>query len=322
MRRNPHQPAGPAHVPLRRRRQHLRRDRALQGTGPETGDTLIEVLVTITVLGLAIVSGVEAFASVIESSARHREFATIDTVLKNFAESATYQIQMQSNPYFVPCATVSGIATESSKISYGVKPLDYQPPTGYTVQVSSPTQYLYNNSNFQASQCDSAQYWPQLITVTATGPKGSSASLSFVVADPAKLETYVQPTTTTSTTTSTTSTTTTVPKKIHVSDMVGGEEGPKQNWDALVTIYVQDANKSAVSGVTVTGSWSPNVSTADLFCTTDSVGKCQVKDGYFEMLDSSVKSATFTVSGLSMAGYTYDPGSNTTIPTLLIVNQP
>jgi len=171
----------------------------------EGGDTLIELLVTITILGLAIVSLMGAYLNVLGSSVRNREYAAIDTVLKNFAEAATYQIQLSSssNPIFSPCATLSGTANStSSKVGYYdannnlISYINYQPPKGYTIQVSAPAQYLYNNSSFQTTGCSVSQYWPQLFTLTASGPKGSTSTLSFVVSDPAK-ETYQQPTTTT-----------------------------------------------------------------------------------------------------------------------------
>lgn len=163
----------------------------------EAGDTLIEVLLAIIVLGLAGVALLSAFASVIGGSVSYRHLATAEIVAKNFAESATYQIQLAPTPLFTPCATMSGTATTTTKITYGGTQLDYQPPpylSSYTVTVT-PVQYLTFNSSF-GSGCDPKQYQPQLISAKVTGPNGSQATLSFVVDDP-KYENYVQPTTTT-----------------------------------------------------------------------------------------------------------------------------
>ena len=165
-----------------------------RGNPNEAGDTLIEVLLAIIVLGLAGVALLSAFASVIGGSVSYRHLATAEIVAKNFAESATYQIQLAPTPLFAPCTTMSGTATTSSKITYGGTQLDYQPPQGYSVTVTQ-IQYLTNNSSF-GSGCVSTQYQPQLISARTAGPNGSQATLSFVVDDP-MYENFVQPTTTT-----------------------------------------------------------------------------------------------------------------------------
>jgi hypothetical protein len=309
-------------------------------SGSESGDTLIEVLVAIMVLGLTGVALVGAFGAIIGGSAEHRGLATIDTVLKNFAESATYQIQLKPSPLFMPCATLSGQATSSTHISYAdsagnnATAIAYQPPVGYTVQIKS-VQYLVNNTSFSASGCSLSYEWPQLITATATGPKGTSKDLSFVVAYPL-VETYTQPPPTTTTvppTTTTTvppTTTTTVPsttttsisKKMHVSSMSGSTDGDKHGWDALVNVRVVDANGTSVAGVVVNGIWGSSVSTSTTSCTTDAAGSCQVEDGYSQLLGSSQKSESFTVTGLTLSGYTYDSAANFASPPSATVGQP
>jgi len=295
-------------------------------THREEGDTLVELLVTLTVLALAVVSLVNAFGAIIASSARHRELATLDNVLKNFAESATYQIQLQPNPLFVPCATLTATATTPQQVLYGSQVLSYSPPSGFTI--SATTKYLYQNSMFQTlsspGQCDQSQYWPQLITATATGPNGASAHLSFVVTDPSVTETYVQPvtTTTTSPTTTTSTTTTTAPRRLHVSRMTGARPGTKQSWDAQVTVYVEDSSGVGVAGVLVSGSWADPISTTTNTCTTNASGYCSVVDGTPGRLSANDKSETFTVSNLSMTGYTYDPTVNSPSSASFTVAQP
>ncbi|MFI5036226.1 MAG: hypothetical protein ACHQFZ_08495 [Acidimicrobiales bacterium] len=305
---------------------------------------------SIAVLGLAGVALLNGFATVIGASAEHRGLATVDLVLKDFAEAATYQIQLQSGPVFASCATLTGTASSGppiTHISYGATAITYVPPAGYTIQMSQPAQYLYNNTTFQAANCDASQSWPEMFTLTATGPKGSSASLSFVVADP-QVENYQQPsstttttttttttvppttttsstttsTTTTSTTTTSTTTTTTIPKKVHVSAMTGATDGDKHHWDALVTITVRDAGGAVVSGVMVTGSWGSSVVNFSTTCTTNASGQCQVQDGVSQKLDKNVASETFTVTGLALAGYTYDSTANSPNPAVLTVNKP
>lgn len=318
------------------RRKVQRRLRTNRGTS-ENGDTLIEVLMALLVLGLAGVALIGAFTTVIGASSEHRTLSTNDVVLKDFAESATYQIQLQQPaplylPFFLPCATLTGTATNASPnmtYSNGVTShtISFTPPMNYSVQVTQ-VQILFNNTTFQttttfpSSGCDSTQDWPQLITATATGPKGS-ASLSFVVSDPMH-ENYVSPTSTTTTTTTIppTTTTTTVPKKLHVSSMSAATDGVQKSWDALVTIDVVDTNGTAVAGVAVSGSWSKGVATSTTSCTTGVSGTCQVEDGVSQNLGASVKSDTFTVSGLVLSGYTYDVTANFASPASKTVGQP
>jgi len=199
-------------------RRNGQRGRDVNRRAEESGDTLIEILIAITVLGLVGIALLGGFGTAISASAEYRNLAAVDSVLKNFAESATNQIQLQTSPIFSPCSTITGEATNtSSNLAYVTPtdistPLTFVPPAGYTIQVTRD-EYLFNNTTFDqnvsGTLCDSSQYWPQLFTATATGPKGVNESLAFVVEDTSKDETYVPPTTTVTTTTTTVATTTT-----------------------------------------------------------------------------------------------------------------
>lgn len=71
----------------------------------ERGDTLIEVLIALVIIGLTATAVLGSFATTIAGSAEHREYANIDTALRSFASAATYQLQQQPNPEFAACAT-------------------------------------------------------------------------------------------------------------------------------------------------------------------------------------------------------------------------
>jgi hypothetical protein len=240
----------------------------------EDGDTLVELLIAITVLGLAGVALMGGFGTVIGASAEYRSLATIDSNLKNFAESAINQIQLQSTAIFSPCATASGQTSSTANTEkYNGTLLTYQPPAGYTIQITS-IQYLYNNTTFAPSSgstvCDPTQYWPQLITANATGPKGTNVNLSFVVDDP-QYETYVQPSattttvpsTTTTTVPSTTTTTTTVPTTTTTAVPAPTITFPTNanpynagHNQGLETLHITGTNLQNVSSVTVSGAFS------------------------------------------------------------------
>jgi type II secretory pathway pseudopilin PulG len=281
----------------------------------EHGETLIEILVAIVILGLVGVAVLGAFGASISGSAENRSLATVDTVLRDFAESTTTQLQSS----FLPCAQLSGTATPSSQISYAdyqgnnAIALTYQPPVGYSIAITN-VQYLYNNTTFQTSGCDHTQDWPELITATATGTKGNESSLSFLLSD-MQHETYGSPPTTTSTTT----TTIAGGKSMHVSSMSAASYNIFGiAWFATVTVSVADNTGAPLSGVTVWGQWRPFVFSYPS-CTTNSSGSCQIYGGNLDFL---TQYSQFEVSGLYKGGYTYNAGADTPNPPVVGVNKP
>jgi Tfp pilus assembly protein PilV len=135
----------------------------------ESGDTLIEVLIALVVIGLTVTALLGAFATAISASAEDRNLATIDTLLQSFAETATYQIQLQPNPSFAPCSA-----------SYTLSP-SFVHPAGYTVTIASVS--YWSSTQFVAT-CVASSTAPQLITASVKGPNGSAGVLAFVVDDP------------------------------------------------------------------------------------------------------------------------------------------
>ncbi len=73
----------------------------------ETGDTLLEILIAVVIIGIASVALIGTLVTSITSSAEHRSLTTLDTLLRSFAEAAQYQIQEQStpNPLFAACVS-------------------------------------------------------------------------------------------------------------------------------------------------------------------------------------------------------------------------
>ena len=89
----------------------------------EDGDTLIEVLLAIVILGLASVAIITAFATSISSSAEHRSLATFDTVLRSASQEAIAQLQEQTKSEFETCP--------------GTYSVNFSLPTGYSAVISS-----------------------------------------------------------------------------------------------------------------------------------------------------------------------------------------
>ena len=95
---------------------------------------------------------------------------------------------------------------------------------------------------------------------------------------------------------------------MHVGDLDGSAAVvSKRRWQASVRIYVRDNTNLAVSGATVTGSWSAGVS-GTASCITNGAGYCSVNSGDINTRNSS---ATFTVTNLSQWQLSYSPDDNT-----------
>jgi type II secretory pathway pseudopilin PulG len=137
----------------------------------EAGDTLLEVLFTLMVLGICSVALITAFSTSISASAEERNLVTISTVMGSASESVFAQFQQASSPFDTSCP-----ANYASVVSSISPP----PPSGYQVSISS-VQYL--DSGGFISSCNAGSTAPQLITVNVAGPSGSGGSDSVVVQD-------------------------------------------------------------------------------------------------------------------------------------------
>jgi type II secretory pathway pseudopilin PulG len=77
----------------------------------DAGDTLIELLVAITIIGLSVAAILGGLASALGSSGTHRSLTNLDAILRSYAEVARYDIQMrpanQGGPLFWPCVPAS-----------------------------------------------------------------------------------------------------------------------------------------------------------------------------------------------------------------------
>jgi beta-lactamase superfamily II metal-dependent hydrolase len=103
-----------------------------------------------------------------------------------------------------------------------------------------------------------------------------------------------------------TSTPTALPSD-HVGDLDGSTtpaNGGK--WNATITITVEDATHSPVVNATVSGAWSAGASGSGS-CVTNGSGQCTITKNNISKNSSS---ATFTVTDVTHATYTYTSGDN------------
>ena len=136
----------------------------------EDGDTLIEVLLSVVVLGIAAVALLTGFATAITASAEHRHLASLDSSTRIAANEAIADVQQQAqdpanNPFL--CANT------------------FTPTfTNLTGSFTVTSTVLYWNGSGWGSGC--TNYAPQqyTLTVTATGSGADSTVVTTVIYDP------------------------------------------------------------------------------------------------------------------------------------------
>ena len=142
----------------------------------EAGDTLIEILIAIVILGIASVALLVAFAASISASAVHRSIATFDTVLRSATQQAISQIQQQPDPLYVSCAYTSTYQTGPNQVVFSL------PPT-YSASVSQ-VQY-WNGTTFTTNHAQCIANSPQWITIVVkNNVTGQQFPSNFIVDDP------------------------------------------------------------------------------------------------------------------------------------------
>lgn len=154
----------------------------------EMGDTLIELLIAVVIIGIAVSALLSALITSLTASAEHRSLATIDTVLRSYAETIEYDVELQANSWYQDCASVTNSGATSDYVtSMGSKPVTFTAPSGYSVSITGIS--YWNNSTAQfddvsSGQCqanpnDQSGY--QLVTISALAPNNVSQDLSFGV---------------------------------------------------------------------------------------------------------------------------------------------
>ncbi len=95
------------------------------------------------------------------------------------------------------------------------------------------------------------------------------------------------------------------PKVVHVGGLALTTQDLQHGAQVLATILVVDAAGAPVSGATVSGDWDGVVNGADR-ATTGADGKATITSNRAHKAGT----ATLTVTGVSIAGYSYDPSQN------------
>ena len=175
-----------------RRREILSVEDGPRGAGDvrgrgERGDTLIEVLLALMVLGLTAVALLLAFSTSISGSARHREIATANTVLDSASQLAIAQIQANSNLFSCNFASPETPTTFVTQPPDGVSFASLPTANYGSFSASVSNVEYWNGTSFQDAQNDPTALnqaclanVPMEVTVEVQG-SGMTLYNSFVV---------------------------------------------------------------------------------------------------------------------------------------------
>ncbi len=151
---------------LRRLGQRSHAQRAAGTASPQSGETLLEVLIALVIIGISSVALLGGLVTTITSSSDHRSLATLDTLLRNFAESAKSEIQQQSNPAFTTCASTYRLVSSPSPASG---------PASGTAAGAVGSQVTVFVTKFDAGTTVSVTVGGQAATVTSGGTVGNTS---------------------------------------------------------------------------------------------------------------------------------------------------
>ena len=130
----------------------------------QRGESLVELLITITIVGIAFTGILAGLATAINLSGRHRGQANADVVLVSAAESV-------KNQAYTQCASTSSYNPTSGVTL----------PSGWSASHLSITSVRKWNGTSFVTTCPSTDQGLQLITITANTPDGNSTESVEIV---------------------------------------------------------------------------------------------------------------------------------------------
>jgi len=156
-----------------------RRADGVAGRHDDAGDTLIEVLIALIVLGITVVSLLVAFSTAFSASATHRNLAVTDTVLRSVNEQVYSAFQQISTPVYAACPTATTDYYNTVLAGALTPPAPYN--STYTGSISSVSYWSGSDFSLTSSTCTSGATVPEQLTLLVVGPRGASESAVFVV---------------------------------------------------------------------------------------------------------------------------------------------
>jgi prepilin-type N-terminal cleavage/methylation domain-containing protein len=135
----------------------------------DRGETLIELLVALAILGIALVAIIGAFGASITMSDVHRKQASAGAAVRNYAELVTNYI---GGTGYTACAAVG---------AYSAATVGYTAPTGYT---ASPVSIKYWTGSAWSASCGSDSGLQQLTLAVSSTDTRATERLVLVLRKP------------------------------------------------------------------------------------------------------------------------------------------
>ncbi len=130
----------------------------------EAGDTLIEILIALAVMGIAATAILLAFATTISGSGDHRNAVTLDSMLRTASAEVTAAIQHQSSALFSSCAGANvysapgSIPLPNSSYSANITGVQYESANPASPYNATDT-YTFSSNQAPGTTCPSPNYW-------------------------------------------------------------------------------------------------------------------------------------------------------------------
>jgi type II secretory pathway pseudopilin PulG len=144
----------------------------------DAGETLIELVLAVAIIGIAATALVGAVLTSITGSSEHRSLTVDNTLLNSYVQSVQNTVERQGDlGLFSGCAGPSDLptpATDSNDAS----------AAGWTVTVTNIKYWPQGGSAFTSCPGSSANIDLLLLTATATSTTHLSSSITFAVRNP------------------------------------------------------------------------------------------------------------------------------------------
>jgi prepilin-type N-terminal cleavage/methylation domain-containing protein len=155
----------------------------------ERGDTLVEMLITIVLVGIVAAAILGSLMIAMRSSTTHRYLSTDDTLARSALEAIKNQVETPqgSSNKFVDCTTNSN-AIVAAWTNPGPTQISLPSQAGYTVAITGAACWDPNDNEFDTAcsplpkTCNPSGL--VLVTVSVTDPTNYTLSQSTVVRNP------------------------------------------------------------------------------------------------------------------------------------------